>query len=525
MTTLSVDDDLAGYRIVRRLGPGALGERYLADHPRLPRRDVLTVPHPGSGDDADARARFTRAVDIASSLLHPHIVPVHDRSDSDSGGGGDSGSDGDGVSWVSTAYVDGSDVGVLLAESGTPLSPDAVADIVAAVSHALDHAHAHGLAHTDLRAGEILLDAQRHPYLTGFVLAGPAEVADDQAQLARIAIDMLGSTVGLQVDHVISRGCSADPAQRYPSCRDFAAALRAALGGVEDGVASSPTVVTATASPTVVPAPPTVVAAPPTMVAARPTMVAAPPTMAAPPMPVTAGPIRWSGYPGTVEQLRGLACGAFFAVTTSQDPVDHLTMAESDRSIRKIIRRAWAITDTASAIDTTELLALGLVTADYDAVLAGLTHMQPGAPRSAIRLDPAAADAIAAASGVDAARARTVAQAIALSRTLPQQVPVSTAAWELGQAVELVRMCHRAGLVEEIWAWAAIIDLGRRAEQRYADWTAFALGFEWGRALACAEDARDPAAAADESCARTRPVLSLLLTDPSSPWTRIPLQQ
>ncbi|QTI70313.1 DUF1266 domain-containing protein [Gordonia polyisoprenivorans] len=504
MTTLSVGDDLAGYRIVRRLGPGALGERYLADHPRLPRRDVLTVPHPGADDDADARARFTRAVDIASSLLHPHIVPVHDRGDSDSGGGGDNGSDGDGVSWVSTAYVDGSDVGALLAESGTPLSPDAVADIVAAVSDALDHAHAHGLAHTDLRAGEILLDAQRHPYLTGFVFAGPAEVADDQAQLARTAIDMLGSTVGLQVDHVTSRACSADLAQRYPSCRDFAAALRAALGGVEDGVASSPTVVTATASPTVVPAPPTI---------------------AAPPMPVTGGPIRWSGYPGTVEQLRGLACGAFFAVSTSQDPVDHLTMAESDRSIRKIIRRAWAITDTASAIDTTELLALGLVTADYDAVLAGLTHMQPGAPRSAIRLDPAAADAIAAASGVDAARARTVAQAIALSRTLPQQVPVSTAAWELGQAVELVRMCHRAGLVEEIWAWAAIIDLGRRAQQRYADWTAFVLGFEWGRALASAEDARDPAAAADESCARTRPVLSLLLTDPTSPWTRIPLQQ
>lgn len=524
MTTLSVGDDLAGYRIVRRLGPGALGERYLADHPRLPRRDVLTVPHPGSGDDADARARFTRAVDIASSMLHPHIVPLHDRGDNGCG------SDGDETPWVSMAYVDGGDVGTLLAESGTTLSADTVTKIVTAVADALDHAHAHGLAHTDIRAGEILLDAHHRPYLTGFVLADPAELADDQTQLARTAIDMLGSAVDSQIERVTSRACAADPARRYPSCRDFAAALRAALCGAEDGVASSPTVVTATAPPTVVPAPPTVVAAPPTMVAAAPTMVAVPPVApmpytAAPPMPVTGGPIRWSGYPGTVEQLRGVACGAYFAVTTSQDPVDHLTMAESDRSIRKIVRRAWAITDTASAIDTTELLALGLVTADYDAVLAGLTRMQPGVPRSAMRFDPGAADAITAASGVDAARARTVVQTVALSHNLPQQVPVSTAAWELGQAVELVRMCHRAGLVEEIWAWAAIVDLGRRAQQRYADWMAFALGFEWGRALASAEDARDPAAAADESCARTRPVLSMLLTDPSSPWTRIPLQQ
>ncbi|WP_346267651.1 DUF1266 domain-containing protein [Gordonia polyisoprenivorans] len=196
-------------------------------------------------------------------------------------------------------------------------------------------------------------------------------------------------------------------------------------------------------------------------------------------------------------------------------------MAESDRQIRKIIRRAWAITDTNSAVETVELLTLGMVTPDYDAVLASLARTYPGAQRAGMRLDPDVAAAIAAWVGVESGLVQVAAQ----SRTLPRDLPVSTRAWELGQAVELVRMCHRAGLVEEIWAWAAIVDLGRRAQQRYADWMAFALGFEWGRALASAEDARDPAAAADESCARTRPVLSMLLNDPSSPWTRIPLQQ
>jgi serine/threonine-protein kinase len=33
----------AGYTIVRMLGSGGMGEVYLAQHPRLPRRDALKV--------------------------------------------------------------------------------------------------------------------------------------------------------------------------------------------------------------------------------------------------------------------------------------------------------------------------------------------------------------------------------------------------------------------------------------------------------------------------------------------------
>jgi hypothetical protein len=42
----------AGYTIIRLLGSGGMGEVYLAQHPRLPRRDALKLlPHEWSADD------------------------------------------------------------------------------------------------------------------------------------------------------------------------------------------------------------------------------------------------------------------------------------------------------------------------------------------------------------------------------------------------------------------------------------------------------------------------------------------
>ena len=63
----------AGYRILRRLGSGAMGEVYLAQHPRLPRQDALKVLAADVSADAEFRARFNREADLASTVS---CVPV-----------------------------------------------------------------------------------------------------------------------------------------------------------------------------------------------------------------------------------------------------------------------------------------------------------------------------------------------------------------------------------------------------------------------------------------------------------------
>ena len=136
----------AGYTIVRMLGSGGMGEVYLAQHPRLPRRDALKVLPVSVSADSEYRQRFNREADIAATLWHPHIVGVHDRGDVK------------GKIWISMDYVDGTDAGRLLRERYSNGMPKAeVVGIVTAVADALDYAHVRGLLHRDVKPANILL--------------------------------------------------------------------------------------------------------------------------------------------------------------------------------------------------------------------------------------------------------------------------------------------------------------------------------------------------------------------------------
>src|ERR1700736_5487235 len=136
----------AGFRIVRPLGSGGMGEVYLAEHPGLPRRDALKIFPAESSADPDFRDRFTREADRAASLDHRHIVRVHDHGLCN------------GQLWMSMDYVDGPDAGRVLRQGfpgGMP-TEDALT-IVTAVADALDYAHQRGLLHRGVKPANILL--------------------------------------------------------------------------------------------------------------------------------------------------------------------------------------------------------------------------------------------------------------------------------------------------------------------------------------------------------------------------------
>jgi serine/threonine protein kinase len=146
------------YRIVHRLGQGGFGRVYLAHDDDLDRPVAIKVPNPERimGPE-DVESYLTEARTLAR-LDHPHIVPVHDVGRTD-----------DGLCYVVSKYIEGSDLAGLMKQDRPSFLESA--ELVAVVAAALHHAHTRGLVHRDIKPANILIDIQGKPCVADFGLA------------------------------------------------------------------------------------------------------------------------------------------------------------------------------------------------------------------------------------------------------------------------------------------------------------------------------------------------------------------
>ena len=165
---LRTGETFAGYRVLRLLGSGGMGEVYLAQHPRLPRQDALKILRADVSSDTSFRERFIREADLAAALRHPSIVGIHDRGEHD------------GQLWISMDYIDGTDAAHLLDQkypAGMPV--ELVLSIITAVASALDYAHRKVLLHRDIKPANIIIadlgTDEQQVVLADFGIARPLE--------------------------------------------------------------------------------------------------------------------------------------------------------------------------------------------------------------------------------------------------------------------------------------------------------------------------------------------------------------
>lgn len=176
--THCVEGEIGGYRIVEMLGAGGMGEVYLVEHPRLPRRDALKLLDAGVSRSQEFRSRFRREAELQAQLRHPHIITVYDRGEHE------------GRLWLAMEYVDGEDVAKLLRRQRTLPSRVAM-PIIAGAGDALDYAYAeHGITHRDVKPANILvaLGPDGQPRSVKLADFGIAKAAGDSTSLTSTGV-------------------------------------------------------------------------------------------------------------------------------------------------------------------------------------------------------------------------------------------------------------------------------------------------------------------------------------------------
>jgi len=257
------------YRLEHRLGSGGMADVWRARDTELDRDVALKLLHENFARDTEFVERFRREASAAAGLQHPNVVSVFDR-----------GSYEDSY-WISMELVEGSSLRELI-DGG--LEVEEAVEVTRQMLAAAEFAHAHGIVHRDLKPMNVLIDRDGRVRVTDFGIAraGGSEItrtgsvmgtaqylSPEQAQgievTARTDIYSIGvilfemltgrvpfdgenavavamKQVGEQpvapssvnpkvspaLDAIVLKALAKDPAQRFSSAAEMAAALDAA---------------------------------------------------------------------------------------------------------------------------------------------------------------------------------------------------------------------------------------------------------------------------------------------------------
>ena len=144
---------IPGYDTVKLLGRGGMGCVMLGREQRTGRAVAIKTLLPEFAVSDKAMRRFMREMDVAAALKHRNIVEFIDRGTHN------------GVVYLVTEFVEGSDAAKLAEDHGGRLSYEDGMSIIAQALEALSFAHAQGYIHRDFKDQNILV-AGSSPNLT-----------------------------------------------------------------------------------------------------------------------------------------------------------------------------------------------------------------------------------------------------------------------------------------------------------------------------------------------------------------------
>jgi serine/threonine-protein kinase len=146
------------YELERKIGEGGMARVYLGRDTRLNRPIAVKVLHQHYSADSNFLARFHHEAQAAANLRHPNVVDVYDV-----------GQDGD-IHYIVMEYVPGQDLKAAILKHGS-LPVDQAVSIARAVADGLEAAHRVGLVHRDIKPQNIIVGDHDQVKITDFGIA------------------------------------------------------------------------------------------------------------------------------------------------------------------------------------------------------------------------------------------------------------------------------------------------------------------------------------------------------------------
>ena len=277
-----IGQTISHYRIVEKLGEGGMGVVYKAEDTNLDRTVALKFLAGHLLESEEHKQRFLREARATASLDHPNICMVHEVGEAD------------GRVFLAMGYIDGPEVRAKIKER--PLKLDEALDIAIQAAAGLQAAHQKGIIHRDIKSANMMLTSTGQVKIMDFglaqlsggtrltktntILGTPAYMSPEQAQrlptdrrsdiwsLAVVLYEMvtgrlpfegereqavlyaiakeepepitaLRAGVPTELDRIVGKALSKNPADRYQHVDDMLVDLRALRASL-DAARTSP---------------------------------------------------------------------------------------------------------------------------------------------------------------------------------------------------------------------------------------------------------------------------------------------
>lgn len=146
------------YRLVSRIGQGAMGEVFKAHDPSLNRMVAVKTISSNLGTESELRRRFLREAQSAARLNHPNIITVYDFGEEQ------------GRIFMAMELLEGTDLKDLIGSHALP-DLERKLDVMEQVCEGLAFAHSMEVVHRDLKPGNVHVQPSGQVKILDFGLA------------------------------------------------------------------------------------------------------------------------------------------------------------------------------------------------------------------------------------------------------------------------------------------------------------------------------------------------------------------